>query len=74
MDVPDAHPPAVERDGLLLNPGDVPLIFGDNFRLELAVPIPGDIDLELPNWLLSFLREWPLRLSALSMSPFCFFS
>ena len=48
MDVPSAHPPAIERDDLLLNPGDIPLVFRDNLRLELAVPVPGDVDLELP--------------------------
>ena len=48
MDVPSAHPPAIERDDLLLNPGDIPLVFRDNLRLELAVPVPRDVDLELP--------------------------
>ena len=48
MDVPSAHPPAIERDDLFLNPRDVPLVLGDDLRLELAVPVPGDVDLELP--------------------------
>ena len=48
MDVPGTHSPAIEWDDLLLNPGDIPLVFGDNLRLELAVPVPGDVDLELP--------------------------
>ena len=48
VDVPGVHPPAVERDGLFLNPGDVPLVLGDDLRLELAVPVPGDINLEFP--------------------------
>ena len=41
VDVPGVHPPAVERDGLFLNTGDVPLVLGDDLRLELAVPVRG---------------------------------
>ena len=48
MDVPGAHPPAVERDDLFLNSGDIPLVLGDNLRLKLAVPVPGDVNLEFP--------------------------
>ena len=48
MDVPGAHPPAVERDDLLLNSGDIPLVLRDNLRLKLAVPVPGDVNLEFP--------------------------
>ena len=48
MDVPGAHPPAVERDDLFLDSGDVPLVLGDNLRLELAVPVPWDVNPKLP--------------------------
>ena len=48
MDVPGTHSPAIERDDLLLDSGDIPLILGDNLRLELAVPVTGDVNLELP--------------------------
>ena len=62
MDVPGAHPPAIERDDLLLDPGDVPLVFGDDLRLELAVPVPGDIDLELPILALELFRRMAIAL------------
>ena len=65
MDVPSAHPPAIERDDLFLNPGDVPLVLGDDLRLELAVPVPGTSISNSPYWLLSFFGEWPLRLFAI---------
>ena len=46
MDVPGAHPPAVERDNFFFDSGDVPLVFGDELRLEFTVPVPGHIDPE----------------------------
>ena len=48
MDIPCAHAPCIEGDYLFLNAGDIPLVFGDELRLEFPFPVPWDIDLEFP--------------------------
>ncbi len=67
-------PPAIERDDLFLDPRDVPLVFGDDLRLELAVPVPRDVDLELPILALELLGGMAVALVGAVMSPFWFFS
>ena len=37
----------LKRDNLLLNPENIPLVFGDELRFEFPIPVPGHIDLEL---------------------------
>lgn len=47
MDVSGAHTSGIERDDFLFNPGDVPLVFWDELRLEFPVPVPGHVNLKL---------------------------
>ena len=48
MDVPGAHPARIQGNDFFFNPGDVPLVFGDQFWLKFPIPVPGHINLELP--------------------------
>ena len=41
MDVPGAHPPAVERDDFFFDSGDVPLVFGDEASARIHRSCPG---------------------------------
>ena len=46
MDIPCTHSPGIQGDDLLFYAGDIPLVFGNQFRLKLPVAVTGDIDLE----------------------------
>ncbi len=47
MDVSGAHTSGIERDNFLFNPGDVPLVFEDEFRFEFPVPVSWHGNLKL---------------------------
>ena len=47
LDVPGGHPPPVHGNDLVVEAFEPPLMFPDDLRLELAVPVPGDIDLQI---------------------------
>ena len=47
MDIPGAEASGIKGDHLILNAGDIPLVFGDELRLEFPVAVSGDVNLEL---------------------------
>ena len=59
-DVLLAHPAGVEADDLLLHPVRVPAVLADNLCLEAAVPVPGNLDLYLPQLCLHRLPGVPI--------------
>ena len=73
MDVPCVHAPCIKGDYFFLNAGYVPLVFGDELRLEFTVTIPWDINLEFTILALECFGECPLRLLDVGESPFRFF-
>ena len=47
MDIPGAEASGIKGDHLILNAGDIPLVFGDELRLEFPVAVSGAVNLEL---------------------------
>jgi hypothetical protein len=47
--LPGGQPSRGQRDHQLVDPGQPPLALGDDLRLERAVPVAGDVDLDRPD-------------------------
>lgn len=47
-DVPGAHAPAIQGNHLILNTGDIALVFRDKHRFKFPVTVPGHFRLEFP--------------------------
>jgi hypothetical protein len=48
LDLPGAHAPRVHRDDLVVEPGEAPLVLGDQLRVEARLPIPRHLELDPP--------------------------
>ena len=62
MDVSCAHAPCVEGYHFFLYPGNIPLVFWDQFWLKFPFPVPWDIDLELTILTLQCFRGMSISL------------
>lgn len=70
MDIPGAEASGIKGDHLILNAGDIPLVFGDELRLEFPVAVSGDVNLELSILAFRVFWEWPFLLLEETESPF----
>ena len=70
MYIHGAHAMGVQGEHFFLNPGDIPLVFWDELRLEFPVTIPWRINLELAILAFKCLGGMVIPFLSVSRSPF----
>jgi hypothetical protein len=70
LDVPGGHASGVERDDLLVEPREAPLVLGDQRRLEPTLATAGNRQLELAGVGEHRLRTHPVAVIALRLLRF----
>lgn len=74
MLIPCAHSAGIKRDHLFLNPGNVPLIFRNQFWLKLTITVTGHINLKFPILALKCFRGMPISFIPVFEINFTIFS
>lgn len=74
MDISGTPPSRIQGDDLLLNPGNVTLVFGDKLWFEFPIPVPGHLDLKFAILAFEGFRGMSIALIVRSQIPFLVFS